>query len=180
MQVYPRSGTYWVRMTVLTVVIVAALTGAAYGAYRLVELPEGADLVEVTGSFSSIEVATTNTRYVSHKRWWICLEGTDGGYYVDQFTGFPGDAFPVQAGDTVTLLCTAAEPPSDVYGICVNGEEILSYEQAARGMRVHACLRFGGCATLLIICWLRWLRRNRYTREKPAMYRNYRGRRFRR
>ncbi|MDY3282639.1 hypothetical protein [Dysosmobacter sp.] len=164
-------------MVILTVVIAAALTGAAYGACRLVRPPERGELTEVSGSFSRMEVTTTNTHYADHCRWWIYLEGTDGGYCVDQDTGFPGDAFPAQAGDTVTLLCTAEEPPSDVYGIRADGEEILSYEQAARGTRVHACLRFGGCALLLALCWLGWLGSHRYTTEKPALYRSYRGRR---
>lgn len=161
-------------------VIVLALAGAVWGACRWLEPPEKDDLITVSGTFSRLETTVTSVRYSSHIRYWIYLEEQAKAYCVDDSTGFSKERFTARPGDMIHLLCTAEEPPSEVYGVIVNGEELLSYEQAARGTYIRTWLTFGGCALMGLLCWLGWVVKNRYTTKKPSFYRGYRGRRARR
>lgn len=180
MQVYPRSKKNWAGLWILTAVIIAGLVSLAFGVCWLLRPPERAELITVSGTFSRLETTVTSARYSSHTRYWIYLEDIEGAYFVDDDTGFSKERFHARQGDTVELLCTAKEPPSDVYGIRVNGETVLAYEQAAWGIQFSHRWVFGWCALLGILGWLGWLRKNFYTKKKPSLYRGYRGRRFRR
>ena len=180
MEVYRRSGKSWLKLGALTALIAAVLLGLDGFACRALQPPPEEELVQVSGTFSHLETTVNSRRYSSHRLYWIYLEGQERAYCVDEYTGFSPERFPAATGDRVTLFCAAGESSSRVYGVSLNGETVLAYSRAAWAVRVRQGILFGGCALCLIFCWLSWVWNHRYTREKPAVYRNYRGRRFRR